>query len=1341
MASFASDSSRPPGVSEGKAKKRNKNSSPQVTISKSSDPKAVTATKIRKSSKRCLSAANLIEQRLEVLAQLDYKPLFSGRDKTMSGEMFDLRVVERAADIESLKAMLERTSETNPEEYQTAKNQYDSALTATEADFALLKMLILLREYATHTSRFLSFIDEYEPPDDLDLDFLGETNLEKISNLSLIDFSDVLEEATIILAQMVMVLNCSTYVLTPSSMCEDYVDAVPGKVIWKLVADRDSDFIETLSDLAQLSRDLTFSREMVRVRDGIDPDEEYKELIQELFGDNYINSANKVNQAVMEPVTGNNAFYSNNGTINNQGEIKFSPLKNYLNNKQGIMSVLEFSKQNVLIPETDQVNYTGKTYDTIDPLVDEAFSGENVLDFSKFSEIIEDFIAAFRRLSLFGRTSFRLLDKTADSDGAPRSSLPLVQNEQPLSPASITAAVYEVFNRRFASTLWGSLTGDFYDWLVPEHVNYNRVLAYLLIRDKTGLANEVFSAFMQDYEGGFLTVVGPSLPIEGTAEVDEDGEEIAGTEQMSELVYIKPGTTNPVAIGSGVGANLNSKIYKINKYYAEEVYQMYPANTLSQNENEAIAWPTLRTQYERNNREYHQYFGAPNPGGDQESGDLRLVNVMYLDKITVRGGEPNSESRQYYGSKIVAAEIVDAVLDVVRSLISPFAEVEPVEDGDPVFPFIPAMKNPYGSDSGYWGYSGAGYEMMSMAKWTNTVEEFDKLFTRTNDKTTYMRRKTLRDVVTKILSMFQWMMQDYDFLSPRHEVMNTNNSTNGLNGDQIQGVYCPSQSSSANKQVFCAPVCVTIKYMTTSGTPTYSNARESSGDCKSSSKLENHVEALSTILSDLLESSFQTFDSDVESIDANLPEEGLANPTSPATPALNRFASMLQKAKQENDMLAFQNHFLESYANRVDNYKQATIDLVSGEGSPLGEFVTMVRALGDPGTDILQNLTVNQLALKQVALEEERADVENAYLPTLSVLSSGEINSIHTLCDQNILKAPEGSTTRVLMVGIPLNTFDQNNVKDDFCIRVSYRDIEYPQLVFRSKSYKFDKDLYVLPEDLNGLRKQSSFEALLSSAKFSRIRVEVQESNDTTAAIELLDDIEKIRNSARERTDNKDVFSNLLVSEIMKLYYRVMLGISFSEVSFLSTSEDLKIPISNSSVSLADSMAENIQSLTSLSQNLSSNVQDLIGGVTAFESPDDFMPGEITGVDAALLSDLKNAYQTRLFSPELLRNRTLAAKMFDRIYAIPVDPDEFYIVPPGESQLQTSATDTSSGPETPEEILDFYLNAGIIEETGLESPYRYKLAPRRSAEGSMAMGSITVALTTVDDEAEGILGL
>ena len=102
---------------------------------------------------------------------------------------------------------------------------------------------------------------------------------------------------------------------------------------------------------------------------------------------------------------------------------------------------------------------------------------------------------------------------------------------------------------------------------------------------------------------------------------------------------------------------------------------------------------------------------------------------------------------------------------------------------------------------------------------------------------------------------------------------------------------------------------------------------------------------------------------------------------------------------------------------------------------------------------------------------------------------------------------------------------------------------------------------------------------------------------------------------------------------------------------------------------------------------------------------------------------MRSAYQTRLFSPEVVRSSSLSAKTFDRVLAIPVDPDEFFV-------------ETEGDLGTPQEIIDAYLSRGVIEEVagGL------KLKPRNYAEGTMAFGSFTVSLGPGVDNGDSLLG-
>ena len=1343
-------------VKTSHSRRRERNAKAKVTKSSNKAGGGQIGVKIKQSDKRCLNAASLAESRLEILSMLDFKPLKSAQNQTLAGKLFDLRLIERDADLESVNVAMNKLVVNA--EYTEAILKYESVVTATKSEFALLKILILLQKYATHTSRFLPFINEYELPDDLDLSFLGDSNLEILNAVTSVDLEEAINnsEATRVLIQILVMLNCATIGISPYNLNQSPVniETLPSNMILTKFVAKDEGFDKALYDLAYLSRDLTFSREMTRLRDNQEPDEEYMQLIEDILGKSFFSSSREVDDSPMAFFIGTNAFTNLRKGTNRQTMQATTKVDQFLRAQKGVISQALYNpskRQRILLPETTDITY-GWGFNTIEQIVDKVFSGPKVLDFSEYSEIIENFVNSIEQANKFGKTSFRLMEAASESDGESQSP-PVVAEEQPLSMPSIAAVTLDVFNRRFASTLKNALYTPFYDWLTPEHISYTRIFAWMLIRDNPDLAKLVVSGFLADYDDGFVTAASVPEPIEGSAELDDDGNEIEGTEQMSEVSYVLPGTTTQVNL-SGRAARLNSMIARINRYYNDEVDPMTPNTVISSLKGEGLSFPEIRTSYNRQEPELADYFGLPNP--TETNPDLRLINVMTINQVTTILTSSTSNEKNYYlSTKIIAAEIIDAVLEVLRLFITPFSEVAPAEDGDPVFPFISEMKNPYG-DAGTWCYSGAGYGQFSMNQWVSTCSEWHNLFARSTDKVTYFRRATLKENANRVIEIFNYLMQAYNFIIPETETLSTTTINTEI---------------SATTEKDWVPLTATIKFVPT-------EVRKEGWQVNENSSIGSHITALSEIIDGLLEANFDDFDTTVDEIKSTLPSGeattvevsstqmtkslppspgGFGSSTEPvdldtsptkssvsetgretytpdvppSQPALEAWAKLLEGAKQEDVILSFFYDFIGQYGSRVENYMNATLDLISGEGAPLGDLITSLKDSGDAGTDVLQNLSVNQMALKQIALEEEEGDAENGYLPKLSILNDSERDAVRVLCEEPILQSPEGDTNRVIIVGLPIGLFDRNEIDSEFCLRVSYRDIEYPQLVFMAKSFKFDKDLYILPEDLEDISEGSTgFSNIVDNMSFSKIRVEVVESDDVTASIELIDDVQKLSVD----NDNRSVYVNLAVSEVLKMYYRIMLGLNFSESVFQSTPEGLNIPISESSAALASSMTMQIESISTYSSGLASNINSLLNDITKFENPDDFVTGEITPVDIALLGDLKNAYQSRLFSPEVLRERAISAKMFDRVYALPVDPDEFYVVAPGEAQVGSV--------ETPQEIFDFYLKSGIIEEEGNTSAgTKYKLAPRKSGEGSMAMGSVTVVITSVDDSAEEILGL
>ena len=1324
MGFSSSKAASPPKVSNEK-KNTTKNVKALVSYSKNSDGgkykssvRKEVAVTVNPSQNRCLRVAGITDKRLEIVAMTDFKALKSGRNNTLAGQMFDQRVLERKTNLESVKQIVGGLERSDIEAYTNVLNQYKSALTAAQSEFALLKLLLLLQKYSTHCTRFLDFFNEYEPPEGLDLNWLGNSTETIIKKLCGARFDNQPDAATLKLAQILLAINCSSYGVSPSTLRGITTNLPVGKLMYEINASMTTQR-QRMYDIAFISRDLTFSREMTRIRDDEEPDEKFKELVESKLGPTFITSPREVKENILVPFVGSSAYTNMRTTISNQDDTKFSNLSGYLSNKRGVMSKLRHGS-NILLPESFETKYQSRTYSTIEPLVNEAFEGENVLDFSSYSTAVTELIDECHNLSEFGMTAFRIGEKAAESNGEFRTGIPLVAEEQPLSPAAVAASVLDVFNRRCASTIQRSIQGNkFYDWLTPEHINYTKIQAWILIRENPDLAKRIVYGVLNDYYTGFLTPAALPTPIAGTADVDSEGNEIAGTEELSELAYFKPGTETLVNLSSR-STSLISSVIKVNKYFAEDVPNMSPSNVLSSNPADDVSFPQIRTQYERNARDVLKYFGSSNQSKNDP--DLRLINCIYNRKVTIHNDGSESERNDYLGSKIITAEIADAVLEVLRGLVTPFTSVEASADGDPAFPYVPQMPSPYGTSK--WNYSEAGYEQFQLNQWVDTITKWDQLFTRSTGEgtPTFMRRRNIYRYSDKIIDILRHFMGAYSFLQLRSETIN--------DGVTIEEDREWAGHGAVKYGVYFYPVCATIKL--SSSLPFRTISRDSADTMDA---VTEYFSEITNSIDDMFLANFDDFEESMENI-----LDGLSTTyarrtgarSAPTKSFISNTSQLLLDSYREQKQLHYLFDFIKKYGDRVQSYKDAVLELTEGEGTPLGELITSLRGAGDAGTDVLQSLSVNQMALKQIALEEETGDEDNAYLPKLSVISDSEINSVKALCNEPILKSPEGDTTKVIFVGLPNGIFDKNNIDDEFCLRVSYTDIEYPQLVFRSKSYKFHKDLYVLPNDLDSVgRTTRGFNNVLNQMTFSKIRVEVIESDDMNATIQIEDDIETIEYNSRL---NRDICTNLAVSELMKIYYRLMIGVNMSEISFLSDPNGLNIEISPALANLATTLGEQIQNSSAAGAiGISSDITSLLQDTTSFEDVDNFASGEISTVDEALLVDLKNAYQTRLFSPGLMRSNILSAKLFDRVFAIPVDPDEFYIVPPGDPQIGDVATQ--------QQIFDFYLDAGIIEETGEPAPYAYKLAPRKSAEGSMAFGNVTVSLTTVGDENERLLGL
>jgi hypothetical protein len=1250
------------------------------------------AITLSRSSRRMLEAAKCSEKRPELLAMFDFKPLYSSSGKrTLAGKMFKARVTARSQQLESIKDLLKNLEDELPDEFSAAVNQYVSTLASVSADVALLKLLILLRLYATHTARFLEFKDEYRIPENIDLSFLpGDDASQKINSMLKLSHSGMNNPwatATVPLYQILNDISLCSYALIPRSMItgagmlsrtSTNMTGIAGEFPMK------SRTRNPVYNLAFLTKDILASHEFMKLIIGDDVDEVFETLVAENLDSNFLSSNINVSFSAFTNLVGRDGW----GWIRTSGETsdRFNEFTNksiadLVNRTKGVLSKSSVNVGGVghlLLPETTSQIFGGREYSNIDGFVDKAFSGTPPLDFTEFNEVIGDFTTSIKKLQTFGNTLFRMAEKKDDFAPGPRD-FPLVADEMPFTLGSSGAAVLDVWNRRFLAVFKSSVYNSVDELMDQPHISFNRMIAWIIIRDDYEKAYGFVSAFISDWESGFLTAAG--LPEEIV--IDEE----TGETEFAATSFVLPGTTTPANLGT-ITTRLGGKLSSCEDFFEglksyDPIINIDARNNLPQpaggsGHGGGMSYAIQTTKHDWT-------------CGDLSGNDYRLVNPIYRYKAI--GTEYTGKN--WLGIKIIAAEVIDCVFEILRMVMAPIGEPEPVAEGDPIFPTLEHSKSPYGS-VGDWSFCDPAYESFAMGLWVPTTEFFLENFTRKTSKTTYFRSATLRAHCKNILRMLSTLMG-----STASEIKLCSHIQHEREWSSA-GIGADPDGTKRYGFLTCTFKCPNDEHFEW---PRY----------------EDYWSQARDVVPNILDST--SWD-DISQLDSPTSESSTTGGgrrwVNTRLNSLHHRCVNFLKTAHENDLcLEFMYSYLGSYADRVDGYNAAVQGLVAGENSALGTFSQQLLDAGDAGTDVLQNITPDQLALKQIALIEDRGDENNGYVPTLAILNKNEIKAVKIMATEPNATSPEGSNSKIVFVGMPAGIFDSLEIEDDFGIRVSYVDIEYPQIAFKPKVYPFKRDIYIMPDDLEGnMDSYNSLKDIVKNIRFTKLAVEVIESGDTAASIQIQDSSSNIRAYPPEKYPT---YTNHLVSDLLKIYIRVMIGFNFNESAFLGNSEGIQTPINDYAADLAVAMAEGVNAMSSTSTQVGNTAARLLRGTMSIDT-DDFVSGDLKPVDEALLVNLRDAFQTRLFSAEIMKSRVMSAKFFDRIFGLIVDPDEFYILAPGDVD--------SCGVTTPQKVLDFYLQKGIIEWVGNPRTGGYKLKPRTTAEGRMAFGKFFTSITS-----------
>ncbi len=484
---------------------------------------------------------------------------------------------------------------------------------------------------------------------------------------------------------------------------------------------------------------------------------------------------------------------------------------------------------------------------------------------------------------------------------------------------------------------------------------------------------------------------------------------------------------------------------------------------------------------------------------------------------------------------------------------------------------------------------------------------------------------------------------------------------------------------------------------------------------------------------------------------------------------------------------------IRNYGERIEKYSETAVDgLSTEEGSEESSLEKLISDLSKTvaGNDVLENLTPRQLSLKSATLERQKSLTENAYISNSEIISDSEISAIRVLLSEPQLLAEEGRNAKTFVVGFSAGMFDavappENSMNYQgptaysstitplnfsggkhcplYGLRYQVQVPDYPLISFIPKLFRFDYELFVLSGAFDNVDFDaiSNFNDLVRQTEFTRIRYLTVESSPGST-----EQITKIDSSSKEILSNMisidspgnshryDIYANTLSSYLLEKYYKLLIGLSASEDDLGTAGGGLSIPINEYAVDLSAALSSiytdlesglsqekidnlfmkssDIESLSynALRPDAESNISsiskysDLVSSFSA-----EIESGEFTNIDLSAFESFTNASSSRLFSAESMRDKIIAAKYFDRINYVLVDPDEFLIA----STNVWEAEIARKGGEVSAYIVDRY-SAFITELVALGKivPYEYdeignvvyyKMSPRPD-EGDLSFASV-----------------
>lgn len=360
-----------------------------------------------------------------------------------------------------------------------------------------------------------------------------------------------------------------------------------------------------------------------------------------------------------------------------------------------------------------------------------------------------------------------------------------------------------------------------------------------------------------------------------------------------------------------------------------------------------------------------------------------------------------------------------------------------------------------------------------------------------------------------------------------------------------------------------------------------------------------------------------------------------------------------------------------------------------------------------------------------------------------AIVENDVIFALTAMCGEKMFQQAQAENMRILSVGLPtgfskqlqerVNSADTKDnahlitkQKDIVIINVYKKDLEFPDLVFKPQKFMFELSRFVSPVvsfDETLVKEDPSygnFTSVLENVKTFDLTPDDKNSIDNSGQKGKASDIYTNSEYDFLNLDQKNsIVRNHVVSLLLEQYVRLLSGVTLNEQAFLINSgEDITLstlPDEDILKQIIDNHVKNVAKLD--------NFDSTTDSIDALGLPDEIVNKLIH--DMKHLSALAFS-RTTLANPSGEIKRALTPKLFERIFNLPVDPDDFVI------DVKKTTT-TSFGNMSLNRLI---LASEVVEimtptlAVGVSPEVSYKLSEKNRKRGTVTLEQYFVTIET-----------